>query len=433
MRIAYDTTYCFRGNTGIPYDAKKLATVIAQQDDKVFLVFPKNSLSYGRSNWRRSVSDLGNAIRSEQGKTIIPSKFRLLIDFFFSIIQRRNIKFYSPRFPLNDNIFKNLISTSEQKEIYISKISSDRRWARTVLRKPFRISRSVCDIYVQQHIEPISLAKGIKGIVRIHDLIPVTHPQYFDDQAVRLFLRGLKTLLSQGERITWVFDTKANALEFTNLFKPKGKVLSIPCAIDDDALKMELLPNPSSQKYFVMVGTLEPRKNHNLTMSVFESIIKSSTERSLKKWKLVILGKVGWQSREIVHQVSRLEKEGLVIFIDNPTRDEILGVISQSRFLIYPSSVEGFGLPPLEALALGKPVLVSDIPQNRENLGGQANYFQLGSTKSLEMSMRKMFSLPDTEYSLNKLRSRREFVSNRYSSSVFKDNWTNLLESLRDI
>ena len=128
----------------------------------------------------------------------------------------------------------------------------------------------------------------------------------------------------------------------------------------------------SSAPNFLVVGSLEPRKNHNLILDAFEILWK-------KKYKinLVIVGASSWKSEQLLDRIQRHPEIGHRLFIIRDASDRDLTMLyGKSEALIIASMVEGFGLPIVEAFQHGTQVICSDIPVFREIAGDHAVYFE---------------------------------------------------------
>jgi glycosyltransferase involved in cell wall biosynthesis len=120
------------------------------------------------------------------------------------------------------------------------------------------------------------------------------------------------------------------------------------------------------EAYLLFTGTLEPRKN---ITGLLEAYGKS---RSRERLKLVITGKKGWLYDEIFETVKRLNLRERVVFTDFVDDDDLPSIYSMAKVFVYPSLYEGFGLPVLESMACGVPVITSQVPSIREVTGEAA-------------------------------------------------------------
>jgi alpha-1,3-rhamnosyl/mannosyltransferase len=118
-------------------------------------------------------------------------------------------------------------------------------------------------------------------------------------------------------------------------------------------------------QYLLAVGTLEPRKNLQVALRAYMQL----PQQVRKRFPLVLVGMKGWRTSELEKQIAPLVRAGEVRQIGYLPREELAMVIAGALTLIYPSIYEGFGLPPLEAMACGVPVIASDISSLPEVVG----------------------------------------------------------------
>jgi glycosyltransferase involved in cell wall biosynthesis len=128
-------------------------------------------------------------------------------------------------------------------------------------------------------------------------------------------------------------------------------------------------PASSQQPYFVCLGTIEPRKNHNLLLDVWRRLVAEHGERAPR---LLIVGRRGWGGKAIAFGFAG--SHPLVEECVGLSDVEVAALLRGARGLLLPSFAEGFGLPVIEALASGVPVVCSDLPALRESGGGVPEY-----------------------------------------------------------
>ncbi len=214
--------------------------------------------------------------------------------------------------------------------------------------------------------------ENVNGVFMLHDLIPVTHPEYSRPRASERHARHARQLLRCASVIVANSQSTADSLkEFA-----EHEALAMPMIAVAPLGVGELFRKPPrhvpSNPYFVFVGTIEPRKNHILLLQVWQRLVMKHGARAPK---LVLIGKRGWENENIVDLLDRggnLRRH--VIELNQICDDVLAGVVANARALLLPSHVEGYGLPVAEALALGTPVICSDLPSLREIAGDVAEY-----------------------------------------------------------
>lgn len=130
--------------------------------------------------------------------------------------------------------------------------------------------------------------------------------------------------------------------------------------------KPDLAPRDKSNKYILFVGTLQPRKNIARLVEAFKI---ATTKFSDETMKLIIAGKKGWLYEEVFQKVKELSIEKRVIFTGYVKEEDLPGLYGSAKCLVLPSLYEGFGIPVLEAMACGCPVVVSNVSSLPEIVG----------------------------------------------------------------
>jgi glycosyltransferase involved in cell wall biosynthesis len=127
-----------------------------------------------------------------------------------------------------------------------------------------------------------------------------------------------------------------------------------------------------TQPYFVVLGTIEPRKNHCLLLQIWRQLIERLGDAAPR---LVIIGQRGWECENVVDLLERCDAlNGFVFEYSACTDTELATWLHHARALLFPSFAEGYGMPLAEALDLGVPVIASDLPAFREIAGDVPDY-----------------------------------------------------------
>lgn len=239
----------------------------------------------------------------------------------------------------------------------------DQIWFRARLPLPIELWAGRQDVvYSPDFTAPPSFRTP--RIVTIHDLAFQVVPERAP-AALRTYLEAVvPRMVRESAAIAAVSETTKRDL-IQRLGTEPSRITVIPNAVDarffaalppDQPLRDRLgLP----VRYLLTVGTLEPRKNH---LTLFEAI-KALPDRSPP---LVVVGRAGWDSDLIVSGAKALASRGRVILLDYVDDHLLPCLYAGAEALIYPSWYEGFGLPVLEGLAAGVPVIASDVPAHRE-------------------------------------------------------------------
>jgi glycosyltransferase involved in cell wall biosynthesis len=119
-----------------------------------------------------------------------------------------------------------------------------------------------------------------------------------------------------------------------------------------------------AEPYFVVLGTIEPRKNHLLLLQVWRHLVERYGERAPR---LVLIGQRGWECENVVDLLERCETlRGMVTELHACSDADLHSYLHHAQALLFPSFAEGYGMPVLEALAQGVPVIASSLPVFRE-------------------------------------------------------------------
>jgi glycosyltransferase involved in cell wall biosynthesis len=194
-------------------------------------------------------------------------------------------------------------------------------------------------------IFPPIAVDGLPSLVTIFDCIPWSHPHLLPPRVVRAFRAASKRALANADRVVAI--SNATAAQVERWFPAAaGKVSVAPCGLSRE-LEPAGLERDGGREGVLFVGTIEPRKNVPL-------IVRAA--RALPQIPFTIVGKPGWGSYDLATDVKGLPN---VTWLSRVEDEELRRLYRQAAVLVYPSVVEGFGLPVLEAIASGVLPIVS--------------------------------------------------------------------------
>ncbi|GAP38676.1 glycosyltransferase family 4 protein [Piscinibacter sakaiensis] len=204
---------------------------------------------------------------------------------------------------------------------------------------------------------------NVRPLFLVHDLIPVQHPEFCRPGEAERHEQRLRNMLQLGAGL---IANSSTTLEELHDFAAAQRLPVPPTVVAPLAPALPLSnpigarPLPGDRPYFVTVGTIEPRKNHLMLLQAWQRLILRHGERTPH---LVVIGQQGWESENVedLLQRSRL-LQGHVTVLRECTDLELLTWMHHARALLFPSFAEGYGMPVVEALAAGLPVLASDLP-----------------------------------------------------------------------
>lgn len=223
-----------------------------------------------------------------------------------------------------------------------------------------------------------ALARGARLAGMVHDLLPLEHAEWFREGLQQRFADHLHNMAERAEQLFVPTEAVRGRL-ITRLVK-QGHALPVGvlahggdfCDLLPDATQLHALqaslpaPGTDSDPLYLVLGTLEPRKNHSLVLDAFDALWARGHQS-----RLLLVGKVGWQVDPLLERLHNHPLLNQRLFHGaNLSDPQLRWLISHSTALIYVPKDEGFGLPVLEASMQGCPVIASDIAVLRE-AGGQ--------------------------------------------------------------
>ncbi len=208
-------------------------------------------------------------------------------------------------------------------------------------------------------------------VVTIHDLSLLLYPETHREDLVKRAHRRLPTMTHIAAHI--ITDSESVKTEITqHLNVPAEKITAVPLAPRRTfhALSrregQEILKRLNIEEEFILfVGTVEPRKNLITLVRAFDMLMRETDLRP----QLVIAGQKGWLTEELYSYVGQSELANRVMFTGYVSDSDLRALYSCCRAAVYPSLYEGFGLPPLEAMKCGAPVVVGDRTSLPEVVG----------------------------------------------------------------
>lgn len=235
-------------------------------------------------------------------------------------------------------------------------------------------------------------SKGVRVVAVIHDCVPLSHPQFYRQEKVF------------GEHFAWSL-ANAEGIMSISAFSEREIRTRLPAGgpwVDHFHLGADFARKSSGQPRrpelvaalahpcFLMVGTIAPHKNHVQALDAMELLWREGGAACL-----IIAGKVGWQADDLLGRVAQHPELGRRLFVFHDLDDaELAHTYAEAHALIAASYVEGFGLPLVEALGCGLPVVAADIPVFREIGGTAVDFFPLDDAVALAVLLGRLGSEP---------------------------------------
>lgn len=213
-----------------------------------------------------------------------------------------------------------------------------------------------------------AVKQGLQGrcVVLIHDTIPLDYPQFQRPGTPDRFRAMLQRVQKNADLIIYnSHHTRDCAYRYMEAWGtvPPGLVshLGVDVPVPDPAAVPAGVDQ--AKPYFVTLGTIEPRKGHDVLLDVWADM-KNDPDRPA----LLILGSRGWSNKAVFDRLDEVTPDDGIWELSGLSDGAVAALIADSCGVLCPSLAEGFGLPPVEAVALGAPVVCADLPVYREIL-----------------------------------------------------------------
>ena len=244
----------------------------------------------------------------------------------------------------------------------------------TVLPIPYRLffkSRPDVTMFFNYYLPPF--ARG-KRVLVVYDTVIKDYPETMSFKTRTMLNLTLKRSIKRADRIITISEFSKNRIIKHFGVAPENIVI-IPCAADEkkffpmndrDAVRQQVCPKYGIDgEYYLYLGNLEPRKNIAGLIEAYGKAVKKRSDIPL----LVIAGGKGWQYDEIFSRVKELGLSDRIIFTGYVDDDDVPLLMNGAEAFCFPSLYEGFGMPPLEAMSCGVPVIVSNNSSLPEVVG----------------------------------------------------------------
>jgi glycosyltransferase involved in cell wall biosynthesis len=201
-----------------------------------------------------------------------------------------------------------------------------------------------------------------RRLITVHDLTFLYYPQFLTTESRRYYNAQIERAVRVADHISAdSTNTKDDLVRLLNV--PPDKVTVVLLApnpiyrvMDEAACAPVLARLGLSQNFILFTGTLEPRKNVRGLLTAYRALCDLRPSTPL----LVLAGRRGWLYDEIFEQIAKLKLADRVRFVENLPNEDLVALYNAAWLFVLPSFYEGFGLPVLEAMACGTPVVCSD-------------------------------------------------------------------------
>lgn len=251
--------------------------------------------------------------------------------------------------------------------------------ARAVLMPPAGQALSGAFLFNTGHsaLENVGLHRylrrhGARLVAVVHDLIPITHPEYCRPGELARHTRRMATVLEFASGV--VANSRATLDELRVFARAGGQALppAVAALLASGVEQQPASTRPLAAPYFVVLATIEPRKNHWMLLQLWRRLVERHGHAAPK---LVVIGQRGWECENVVDLLERCDLlQGAVIELQRCGDAELATWLRHAQALLFPSFAEGYGMPLVEALNLGTPIIASELPVFREIAGAIPDY-----------------------------------------------------------
>lgn len=266
---------------------------------------------------------------------------------------------------------------------------------------------------------------GTKTADYIYDVNYKVYPDTVQKSDLRWLNKKLQIYCERSDMIITISEFSKKEIE-KYLGIDDRKIHVVPCGVDCEKYSRKFSINRIfevskkygiEEKYILYMGTLEPRKNIKVLIEAYHIL----AEKKARLPKLVIAGKKGWMYEELFQMAADFGLNDRILFTGYIENDDIAALMSGAELFVFPSLYEGFGIPPLEAMACGTPVIISDTEALLETVGENAVAFRSGD--AIDLSDKINWLIEDEE-----IREKLSYAGRKWAE---KKTWEKSAEELK--
>lgn len=303
-------------------------------------------------------------------------------------------------------LYEDMKSDVSFKNIHLSWIKSKSPIVRNFIEIPYIQMKDNISIMHMQYFMP--LFNPCPLIVSIHDIC-FEHFRNIFPRGKYIIQKVLIPFSARNATKILTLSEYSKKDISTRYDVPEDKIIVTYCGVSD---RFTIPTDPSEtrryvqkkfntgERYLLTVGNLQPRKNISRLINVFKNLLKSTGGYS---GKLVIVGKSEWRSELLVEAVKETQLDEHVVFTGYVMEDDLVKLYNAAELFVYPSIFEGFGLPPLEAMACGTPTLVSNSSSLPEVVGDAGLLFDPFNEKDIYDALVSCLRSPDLKKNLSSM------------------------------
>jgi glycosyltransferase involved in cell wall biosynthesis len=337
----------------------------------------------------RIAIDYTAAIRQGAG---IGNYVRSLVDAMLAQDSTNQYTLLTSGHPTREHAFPKA-SNVRGRSIFIPDRYLNVLWYRWRLPVHATIFTGLVDIYHGPDFVLPPINGKVRKIVTVHDLAFLEHPEYAVPQLAAYLKKVVPEAVAAADVIAAVSHaTRQTLIEYFHT--PPEKITIIPNGIRSyfrritDPILLSATRHKFGLKHPLVlgVGTLEPRKNHLGLIKAFHKA-QSAAEKKQRPAMLALAGGPGWLYDETQRLIAKLKLENKVRFLGRVSELELITLYSMADVFVFPSFYEGFGVPPIEAMACGAPVITSNTSSLPEVAGDAALLIDPHNTGEIARAM----------------------------------------------
>ncbi|MGD9921844.1 MAG: glycosyltransferase family 4 protein [Pseudorhodoplanes sp.] len=477
-KILFDLSGAGQGYTGIGHDSRLIFSMLSANKDISLsgLIYPNERAAMPRL--REAATDLpariAAIIQGTSPRPRLPPRAAIaILEAFWKEYRAAARAGHAiarvPDWMKSDAIWRVLFDKSllpQQRsdilahDFFVSDVSVAQMADRSIYFPKWRykqIDAQGFDAMVFPLPRPLRLPQGVRRIVRYHDAIPMTHPDTVGGQWSSLKREFNYTRFAAADGI-FVCNSPMSVDDLDNLVPGAGeRAVAIPCAIGDfdrSDIAAEDVPriierrhslislsppgaasSDSAQdshlmvdwagleakplRYIISVSALEPRKNFINAIRAWE-MLRARTKQDVK---FVIVGSGGWLNTPILTAMRPHVRAHNLFHLENVTAVELRQLYAGAELCVFPSFAEGFGFAPLEALRMGTPSVVSNLPVFRWTLTDAASFADPYDISEICQRVEELLDTPDNAGRRRSLLEKAPGILQRFSIERVSELW----------
>lgn len=266
-------------------------------------------------------------------------------------------------------------------------------WEQTVL--PSLAQKTKIDLLHSLHYtKPLRLTCA--SVVTFHDMTYYLYPQLHTRTRRLVFPTAMRFSAKQADALITVSEsTREDAIRLLEI--DPERIFTTQLGVDpsfielnDNDEELKVISKYSlPEKFILYLGTIEPRKNLPVLIKSYKQLADDGTD-----YKLVLVGKYGWMYQEVLDLIADMDLQDMVCLTGYVSQEDLPVVYNLASLFVYPTIYEGFGLPALEAMACGVPVITTRVASLPEIVGDAGLLIPVNDTAALYKAMNQV--LEDT-------------------------------------